>query len=69
MPPELKPLLGIVIALAIVHAILRARARVAERTPPARAAARRRTQPFAAAEATGPDAALEALRRAVEERS
>jgi len=68
MPPELKPLLGIVIALAILHAVLKVRARVAERNPSARAATRRGKQPIATGESSAPSEALEALRRAVERR-
>ena len=68
MPPELKPLLGIVIALAILHAVLKVRARVAERKASARAATRRGKPPIAAGDAPAPGEALEALRRAVEKR-
>jgi hypothetical protein len=66
MPPHLKPLLAIVIVMAISHTILKVRARAA--------AGRGRRRAATGARASGPPAvhrpeeALAALRRAVEER-
>lgn len=63
MPPELKPLLAIVIGLAIVHAVLKVRARDAGRRN--RATVPRQIQPGPRPGGT-PAEALESLRRAAE---
>jgi hypothetical protein len=71
MPPHLKPLLAVVIVMAIAHTILKVRARAA-------AGRARRRQAFVQARAGAdarttqlhpPDAALAELRRAIEDRS
>jgi hypothetical protein len=70
MPPELKPLLAIVIALAIAHALLRARVRRSASARRVRTATKRAIAPIEGAEHVAPaaNAALAALQRAVEER-
>jgi hypothetical protein len=63
MPPELKPLLAIVIGMAILHAVLKVRARVGGRAG-ARAARRKEEASIVADDLGGlsPEEALARLR-------